>query len=306
VLQIFPGKSPWIPTDLHLQNTKFARNGICLKKTTLSKADVLSGYDAVSTLYPFVPSLSHWRAWEYAAYSRWRLYGRVLDIGCGDGQFFRLIWPLIQDVIGLDIDLTAAGAGKKSGVYRTVHITSADQIPEPDESFDCIFANCSLEHMENIDEVLAEIFRCLKPGGTLLCSVITECFTQWSVLPNFLDMAGYNDTAKRLQNEFINYHRLKNTFSTEEWRTKLADTGVVAEEYIPIMPQFNSGFFLVVEAFWHMNLTRGGEGGDIIHPFLSTFQSFPHAFRKIIEGLLDMEVNWHECSGVVFSGRKIG
>ena len=34
-----------------------------------------------------------------------------------------------------------------------------------------MFANCSLEHMDHLDAVLSEIHRCLKPGGTLLCSV---------------------------------------------------------------------------------------------------------------------------------------
>lgn len=66
---------------------------------------MLSGYDAVSTLYPYIPPLSHWRAWEYAAYQHYKLDGRILDLGCGDGRYFRLIWPDANEVIGVDMNL---------------------------------------------------------------------------------------------------------------------------------------------------------------------------------------------------------
>ena len=64
--------------------------------------DVLAGYDRVSALYPAVPPITLWRAWEVAAYGHLELEEPVLDVGCGDGRFFQLCWPGISDVVGLD------------------------------------------------------------------------------------------------------------------------------------------------------------------------------------------------------------
>ena len=68
----------------------------------LDSNEILTGYDAVSALYPYIPSMSHWRAWEYAAYKRFSIAGRILDVGCGDGRYFKLIWPNADDVVGID------------------------------------------------------------------------------------------------------------------------------------------------------------------------------------------------------------
>ena len=179
---------------------------------------VLQGYDAVCTLYPHIPPLSHWRAWEYAAYQEFQLTGRTLDLGCGDGRYFRLIWPHATEVVGVDMELGVAELGRQSGVYREVHVAVAHQVPEPSETFDHVFANCSLEHMDHLDAVLAEIYRCLKPGGTLLCSVVTDRFVQWSLLPNLVAMAGFDEAAAALQKDFLDYHHLANPLSVDSGR----------------------------------------------------------------------------------------
>ena len=147
-----------------------------MRETILTPQSILDGYDKVCALYAYVPPLSHWRAWELAAYDHFKLSGRVLDLGCGDGRYFRLVWPGVDDAVGVDREEGTADAGVRSGVYRAVHVANAHEVPEPDASFDHVFANCSLEHMDRLDDVLAEVYRCLKPGGTLLCSVVTDRF----------------------------------------------------------------------------------------------------------------------------------
>jgi SAM-dependent methyltransferase len=273
----------------------------------LTTEDVLQGYDAVSTLYPHIPPLSHWRAWEYAAYQKYQLNGRILDLGCGDGRYFQLIWPQPNDVVGVDMNPGVAELGRQSGIYREVHVAPAHQVPEASETFDHVFANCSLEHMDHLDEVLAEIYRCLKPGGSLLCSVVTDRFIQWSLLPNLVAMAGFNDAAESLQKEFVTYHHLANPLSVEEWQQRFTNAGLVPVEHVPILPKFNSGVFLLMDSLWHVKRADGGgEMGDTIFPFLSANPNFPHAFRSVVSGLLDMETDWQDCSGAVFLARKQG
>lgn len=265
---------------------------------------MLQGYDAVSTLYPHIPPLSHWRAWEYTAYQKYQLNGRILDLGCGDGRYFHLIWPHVDDVIGVDMNSAVADLGRRSGVYREVHVAAAHHLPEASESFDHVFANCSLEHMDHLDEVLAEIYRCLKPGGSLLCSVPTDRLIQWSLLPNLAAMAGFDSLAASLQNDFVTYHHFVNLLSVREWQMKFTNVGLIPEDHIPILPKFNSGIALLMDCLWHVKRAGGGEMGDTIYPFLRANPDFPRAFRSVLAGLLDMETDWQDCSGAVFLVKK--
>jgi len=272
----------------------------------LSAEQVLHGYDRVAELYPHIPSLSHWRAWECAAYQHHRLDGRILDLGCGDGRYFRLIWPDAANVVGVDLDAAVAQSGRQSGVYREVHVAAADQVPESDASFDHVFANCSLEHMDRIDAVLGEIHRCLVPGGTLLCSVVTDRFVQWSLLPHLVALAGFDEASNALQRDFVAYHHLANPLCVSDWEASFARAGLVSEEHIPILPKHNSGMFLLMDSLWHVKRAGGGEMGDVIFPFLSANARFPSAFRTVLAGLLEMETDLHDCSGAVFLVRKPG
>ena len=275
-----------------------------MKTLILQKQEVLQGYDAVSPLYPHIPPLSHWRAWEYAAYQKYELTGNILDLGCGDGKYFKLLWPHAEQVTGVDINPAVVELAEKSGVYQNVHLGHAHQIPEPDDTFDHIFANCSLEHMDHIDKVLSEVSRCLKPGGTLLCSVVTHRYEQWALLPNLVSMAGFDKASQTLLQDFLDYHHLSNPFHPDKWGQCFIDAGLKPEEHIPILPKHNSGIFLLMDNIWHVKDKNGGEIGDSVFPFLSSNPNFATAFKSVLEGLLEMETDWQDCSGAVFMARK--
>lgn len=277
-----------------------------MRSFKLTTEEVLLGYDAVCTLYPHVPPLSHWRAWEYAAYQKYQLNGRILDLGCGDGSYFKLLWPHANNVIGVDIDSVVAEAGKAGGAYQAIHVVAAHQIPEADATFDHVFANCSLEHMDRLDEVLSEIFRCLKPGGTLLCSVVTNRFIEWSPLPALVAAAGFDEAAQTLQGNAETYHHLANPLQIEKWQEKFAQAGLITDEHIPILPRYNSGAFLLMDSLWHVKKRGGGEIGDLIFGLLSDNPRFPAAFRNVFAGFIGMENDWQDCSGAVFLVRKPG
>lgn len=277
---------------------------IVAETITLESEDVLSGYDAVCALYPHVPPLSHWRAWEQAAYRKFTLNGRVLDLGCGDGRYFRLIWPNVDNVVGVDRDVGVADAGLRSGVYRDIHVVNAHEVPELSETFDHIFANCSLEHMDHLDAVLMEAQRCLKPGGSLICSVVTDRFLQWNVLSNLVGIAGFAEAAASLQKSFFEFHHLVNPLSVDDWQQRFREAGLIPEVHIPILPKYNSGIFLLMDCLWHVKKSTGGELGDTVYPFLLENPKFPQAFRSVIAGLLEMETDWQDCSGAVFLARK--
>jgi SAM-dependent methyltransferase len=275
-----------------------------MQERILTDDEVLLGYDKVLALYPHVPSLSMWRAWEAAAYRQHHLEGRVLDVGCGDGRYFQLLWPELSDVVGVDLNSDVAEIAQRSGIYSKVHCGPAHSIPEVTGSFDHIFANCSLEHMDELDGVLKELHRCLRVGGTLLCSVVTNRFIEWAPLPYLLSTIGNTSEAVGLLKQFIEYHHLVNALPVQKWLDRFHQFHFVLEQHTPILPKNTSGLFLTIDNLWHINRAGGGELGDLFYPFLLGTSSFPTGFRKVLTGLLEMESDRRDCSGAVFLLRK--
>lgn len=276
-----------------------------VKTEYLTADEILNGYDAVAELYPHVPPLSLWRAWEYAAYQKFNLDGRVLDVGCGDGRYFQLIWPKITRAVGVDMDPAVVVLAQNSGIYEAVHQTMANAIPERSACCDHAFANCSLEHMDHLDAVLREICRCVKPGGMLICSVVTNRFVEWAMLSKLVRMAGYAGAADSLQRQYEDYHHLANPLPVHEWQKAFRRAGFATETHIPIIPSYNGAIFLLIDALWHVRRADGGEIGENFHQAVSSNSRFPSGFKKIFEGLLDMETDWSDCIGAVFQCRKM-
>jgi len=91
------------------------------------------------------------------------LYGRVLDVGCGDKPYAAwLDGAKVVQHLGLDI---------YPGPKVDVVITSGMPWPLETASFDAILCIQVLEHVENLDHMLSEMHRVLKPGGILLASI---------------------------------------------------------------------------------------------------------------------------------------
>jgi SAM-dependent methyltransferase len=271
--------------------------------TLLSNEEVLSGYNVVNRLYPYIPSMTMWRACEYAAYQKFKLSEPVLDIGCGDGRYFNLVWPDIRIVVGVDIESHIVQAARESGVYREVIETAADNLPFEDGAFASAFANCSLEHMDNLPGVLQDISRVLLPDALFLLSVTTDKFESWASLPLLIESVGMVERAQELRNEYLSFHHLISSFTPERWAGCLNEAGFEILAYIPIVPELLGRLFLFIDNLWHIDHGQF-EIGHFLQQYLTALPKFPLAFGKIIEACLSAEKNPHSCCGAVFSVRK--
>jgi SAM-dependent methyltransferase len=270
----------------------------------LTSAEVLAGYDAVCKLYPYIPSMSIWRAWEYAAYQHFKLAEPILDIGCGDGSFFHLVWPNLVNAIGVDMDTDVTTIARRSGIYREVINSSAFKISFPSKSFDSVFANCSLEHMDRLSDVLGKIYGCLRPGGMFAFSVVNEKLVEWSPLPLLIASACDSDYARIIQTKYENYHHLVNPLPVDKWISYMEKAKFQIIEHIPILPEMTSRLFLFIDQVWHLP-KKGGELGDTIYPFLKNLHKFPEGLKDILSGIMQMEKDWSIGCGAVFLSTRL-
>jgi len=93
--------------------------------------------------------------------------GRVIDIACLDGAVAAIFQELGNTVYGIDASETAIEKARQRGIK--VQLGNLEEpLPYADAAFDLAFAGEIIEHIFNIDGLLDEIYRILKPGGTLI------------------------------------------------------------------------------------------------------------------------------------------
>lgn len=91
---------------------------------------------------------------------------RVLDIGCGEGYFTRLLATQGASVEGTDIARELIAKAQKETPSIKYSVASADALSfAKDASYDALTCVLALQNMEKLETVLKECARVLKPGG---------------------------------------------------------------------------------------------------------------------------------------------
>ena len=89
----------------------------------------------------------------------------ALDVGAGAGIVEAMNFrDKVARICGVDLDERVTN----NPMLHEGRVADAAHIPYPDESFDLIFADNVMEHLERPTEVFTELARVLKPGGKLL------------------------------------------------------------------------------------------------------------------------------------------
>lgn len=110
---------------------------------------------------------------------------RALDVGCGGGYLAEEFARLGCRVTGVDPSersLDAARAHARAvGLDIDYRSGSGESIPFADGTFDIVYCCDVLEHVRDLDRVLAETARVLRPGGVYLFDTINRTFRSWLV-----------------------------------------------------------------------------------------------------------------------------
>jgi SAM-dependent methyltransferase len=134
-----------------------------------------------------------------------QLEGDLLDFGCGSKPYINLF--KVNSYTGVDIEISGhAHFNSKVDIYY-----DGKTLPFENESFSAIFTSEVFEHIFNLDEILSELNRVLKPEGKIL---LTTPFV-WEEHEQPYDYARYTSFAmihllKKHKFEVIQLHKTNN------------------------------------------------------------------------------------------------
>ena len=92
--------------------------------------------------------------------------GKMMDFGCGTKPY-QSLFTQAAEYIGVDY----AGEGHSHENEQIDVYYDGKTIPFPDNTFDSILASEVLEHVFNLEDILKELCRVLKPGGKILITI---------------------------------------------------------------------------------------------------------------------------------------
>jgi SAM-dependent methyltransferase len=121
---------------------------------------------------PLIGTIQRWRFRLIAKLLADVRAERLLEIGYGSGVLMPELARYASSLHGIDphpCHLEVAQSLKAHGITADLHSGSAEQLPFPDNFFDCIVSVSALEYIPDIDKACREMLRTLKPGGRLVC-----------------------------------------------------------------------------------------------------------------------------------------
>lgn len=95
---------------------------------------------------------------------------RLLDVGCGIGNYHPLLAPFVGSVSGVDVSGACIAKAKVRNPSVSYTAYNGDHLPYPDQQFDVTFCTCVLHHVppERWPQFVGEMYRVTRAGGLLV------------------------------------------------------------------------------------------------------------------------------------------
>jgi 2-polyprenyl-6-hydroxyphenyl methylase / 3-demethylubiquinone-9 3-methyltransferase len=195
------------------------------------------------------------RYFEHVLRSRLKLAPaglRVLDVGCGGGLLSEQFAKLGCAVTGIDQSpptLAAAREHARSGGLDICYVEGrAENLPFPAQQFDVVCCCDVLEHVDQVDDVMRDIARVLKPGGVFFFDTINRTWQSKLVAIKLMQDWPLTRFVPR------NVHVWEKFIRPKELAHSMEDCGMPQAEFAGLAPSGN--LFKAVLAFVRQRLGR--------------------------------------------------
>jgi SAM-dependent methyltransferase len=120
------------------------------------------------------PFLRNMRLRRVKAFVRDLHFPTLLDIGCGwEARLLKELEPYLSKGVGIDFKAPSIVTEK----LETKAVVLEKNLPFPSANFDIVTMVAVLEHFDYPENILGEISRILKPGGSLVITV-PSCYAK--------------------------------------------------------------------------------------------------------------------------------
>ena len=170
------------------------------------------------------------RAVEARFYQNYPLPAPTLDIGCGDGHFASVAFehPL---AVGIDPWQQPLRQATRMRSHRFLVQGSGSQMPFADRIFASAISNSVLEHIPDVEAVLAETARLLKPEAPFLFCVPNHTFLTQLSIGQALDNIKLHSLGDTYRLFFNRISRHIHCDPPEVWRSRLEKAGFCLERW---------------------------------------------------------------------------
>lgn len=134
---------------------------------------------------------------------------KVLEIGCGTGNFLAVAHSVYQQIIGIDVAMRWLHLSRRRFMDAKIAVPpmvccNAEFLPFADDSFDLIVAASTLEFVNDQPKVLAECARTLGGDGTLYINSVNR----FSIAKNpYAYLWGVGFLPRNLQARYVKWRR---------------------------------------------------------------------------------------------------
>jgi ubiquinone/menaquinone biosynthesis C-methylase UbiE len=232
----------------------------------------------------------------------------VLDVGCGNGVVTKILLSnRVQKKFGFGIDLSPQEIkrAKLSKSFKHCEVASVYNLPYKKNSFETVFSNSVIEHIQDLDLTLSEISRVLKPNGQMIITVPSSYQTEYLLGVRALKQLGLNNASK-IYGKFFNrlfYH--VHLYTHVEWRNILKKHSLKLTDYhyyhTPAMIQtFEILAYLAIP----YHLTKFIFGDWIVFPKLRKYLVVPW-LKRILYPLYLADSKEDEGGSVLLIAKKV-
>jgi ubiquinone/menaquinone biosynthesis C-methylase UbiE len=221
---------------------------------------------------------------------------KIIEAGCGVGQWVIFLKDLGYDIIGVDFSENLISSLKKKYPNYSFHVDDVTNFSYPDDSFSCILSWGVVEHFEvGPQKALNEAYRILKTGGMMFITVPCQNHLYRILYPIYKIKTSIVTSSllrRLLKKKPFHYEFFQYDFRRSTFKSFLQKTGFTVIETVPISYEF--GFALEMKKNLSLDFYKNGANkkwngltrtGDFLSTSLNRFSKWltPHMMLFIVK-----------------------